>query len=306
MNYLKINFPTSLLLNSNLFDRSFWAIMCIFFIFINASAQNNDNELISIATINVRVTSARDGLNHWDNRKQQLLDFIALNSLDIVCMQEPTSYQLRFLLKTLTNYGCAGCSTKNVAGEEYVPIFYNKRDFECLNSGTFWLSESPDSAYTKGWDGNNIRRATWAIIKNKRNGNTFCVINTHLDHKGEEARIQGMRLIKKRFKQIANDMPILISGDMNCSAISQPYYIALNDSFLMYDAYHVANNRKGVTYSYHGFGKKSVSKREMCDFIFVTKDIKVAEINIVKEQEINGIYMTDHCPIVVLAFVSPQ
>ena len=93
---------------------------------------------------------------------------------------------------------------------------------------------------------------------------------------------------------------------MNCSAISQPYYIALNDYFLMYDAYHVANNRKGVTYSYHGFGNRPLNKREICDFIFVTKDVNVTGIDIIKEQKVNGIYMTDHCPIVALVSVLTQ
>ena len=305
MNYLKINFQISLPLSSNIYCKSFFVFWSILFFFFDVSAQN-DKELISIATINVRVTNVRDGLNHWDNRKQQILDFIAQDSLDIVCMQEPTSAQLRFFLKSLIKYSCVGNKPKNVVGEEFVPIFYNKRVFDCLNSGTFWLSETPDSASTKGWDGKNVRRATWAIIKSKRNGNSLCIVNTHLDHKGEKARIQGMRLIKERFKQIANELPILICGDMNCSAISQPYYIALNDSFLMYDAYHVANNRKGSTYSYHGFGNRPVNKRGMCDFIFVTKNVKVAEIEIVKEQEVNGIYMTDHCPIVALVSVLTQ
>lgn len=305
MNYLKKNFQISLPLNSNIFSKSFWILGGILFFFLSVSAQS-DKELISIATINVRVTNVRDSLNHWDNRKQQILDFIAQDSLDIVCMQEPTSAQLRFFLKSLTKYRCVGNKPQNVAGEEFVPIFYNIRDFDCLNSGTFWLSETPDSASTKGWDGKNVRRATWAIIKSKRNGSSLCVVNTHLDHKGEEARIQGMRLIKERFKQIANELPILICGDINCSAISQPYFIALNDYFLMYDAYHVANNRKGVTYSYHGFGNRPLNKREICDFIFVTKDVKVTGIDIIKEQKINGIYMTDHCPIVALVSVLPQ
>lgn len=264
------------------------------------SAQSVRDTSVRFATINIRVDMKKDSANYWGNRKEQMRDFVREQALDIACMQEVSTNQMRYLVRALTEYDCVGDSPKVVTGEEYLPIFYKRTEYECLESGTFWLSETPDSAGSKGWDGKHTRRATWAQLKSPQNGRIFCVVNTHLDHVGKIARLEGMKLIKKQMKDIAAEMPVLLCGDMNFNAISASYYSALNDEFLMYNAYQIAKDRKGVNYSYHAFGKAlPEEKRSMIDYIFVTNQVDVEEINIPKEEEKDGVYLTDHCPVVV-------
>lgn len=253
---------------------------------------------IILATINIRYPTKKDGVNYWENRKKRMIDFVKDENLDIVCFQEVHSEQLAFLKRSLRGYGLVGNEIETVKGDGYKPIFYRRKFFKCLDKGTFWLSETPDSVGSKGWDGKHPRRTTWVILKHKKSGKTFCVINTHLDNAGKVAKQKGMELIKQRFKPTSDSIPIVLCGDMNFKSESTAYYSALNDEFLMYDAYRVAKVKKGVGYSFHRFGELPIEKRGMIDFIFVTNQFEVKQINIPKEEKKDGSYLSDHCPVV--------
>ena len=170
------------------------------------------------------------------------------------------------------DYSIIAIGRKGGNNSEAIPIMFDSNIYECYSNGTFWLSQAPDSVGSIGWDAKHPRIATWAILKNKNSERLICVVNTHLDHVGKNARLEGVKLIKRRMKNIAEEMPILLCGDMNCSAISQPYYSVLNDEYLMYNAYQIAKNRKN--------------------------QVDVEEINIPKEEKKDGVYLTDHCPVV--------
>ena len=251
-----------------------------------------------LATINIRYPTKKDSVNYWEYRKKQMIDFVNDANLDIVCFQEVSLSQLNYLEESLTDYSFAGNKIRKVKGEGYKPILYRKKVFTCLDEGTFWLSETPDSVGSKGWDGKHSRRATWAKLKSRKTGKSFCVVNTHLDNVGKVARQKGMELIKRRLKSTSDSIPVVLCGDMNCSSSSTTYRSALNDEFMMNDAYQVAKVRKGVSYSFHRFGKNPVEKRGMIDFIFVTNQFEVKYIYIPKEEKRNGSYLTDHCPVV--------
>ncbi len=63
-----------------------------------------------------------------------------------------------------------------------------KARFELLASGYFWLSETPEIAGSRGWDGACERIASWGKLKDKISGKEYFALNTHLDHIGVVAR----------------------------------------------------------------------------------------------------------------------
>lgn len=261
-------------------------------------AQNTNNHPLSLATINIRVPSSKDKENNWDNRKELMATYFQQKKLDIICMQEVSMRQLKYLSKVLVEYGHVGEEALPVKGEEYVPIFYKRNKYVCIGNGTFWLSETPYNPGSKGWDAKHVRRLSWVKLKDKKSGITFIVANTHLDHVGKIARLNGMKLIKKKLKRLASENPVILCGDMNCRAISRTYYAALNDEFTMYNSYQIAKVRNGVTYTYHAYGNKlPVDSRNMIDFIFVTSQIAIDSVDIPKEEHIKGVYISDHCPV---------
>ena len=251
----------------------------------------------SVASINVRRETKKDSLNPWSARKYLLFDFIENQDLDVVCMQEVKFGQYKDLIGVLNNY----CSVGYISGrrdDETIPVLFKSTKFVCLDSCTFWLSDTPEKVGSKGWDAKYPRMATWVKLCDKISKKVFCVVNTHLDHLGPTARVKGMELIKSRMKDMALDCPIVLTGDLNCTSLSEPYKVGLEKEFSMNDSYEVAEERLGVSYSFHKFGELSEPRR--IDFILVTPTLRVKSFNIPEEQIINGVYMSDHNPVIAL------
>lgn len=251
---------------------------------------------IKLASINVRYDTKADGLNQWANRKQQMCEFISAQELDIFCLQEVLPRQLTDIKAAFPQYAYI-YPPRDGKNSESIPVFYLTEKYECIEEGTFWLSETPDSAKSIGWDGAHPRIAVWLKLKDKKTDRCFYIVNTHLDHKGKKARRMGMRLIKNRFSEKQSESPIIITGDMNCSAESSAISIAQTEVFPMYDSFQIAKKRNGVPYTFHAFGKRA-QKRIRMDFIFVTQQIEVQEMDIPQERSQEGVYLSDHCPVV--------
>src|SRR6185503_15339445 len=101
------------------------------------------------------------------------------------------------------------------------PIFWKKKDFDLEASGGFWLhpQETPNIPATD-WNSNDIRCATWAVLKDTRTKKPFCFLNTHLDHVSERARVEGTRLILKKLGKFK--IPTIVTGDFNCGRYIPP------------------------------------------------------------------------------------
>lgn len=55
-------------------------------------------------------------------------------------------------------------------------------------------------------------------MKDKRNGNSFFFVNTHLDHEGVEARKNGLQLLVDNIAAMNPDSyPMVLTGDFNMS-----------------------------------------------------------------------------------------
>ena len=199
-----------------------------------------------------------DSINQWNYRKRIFCKFISKEKLDLFCLQEVLPRQLNDILCAMPQYAYIGRGRTSKKSES-VPIIYNTSKYDVLRTETFWLSDTPDSVGSVGWDAKHPRIATWVLLKIKKTGSIFCVVNTHLDHVGKEAEV-----------------------------------------FPMSDSFYIAKKRKGVAYSFHSFGKSMpIEKRYRPDMVFVTSQISVKLFDIPKEKMIKGVYMTDHCPVVV-------
>ena len=252
---------------------------------------------LTVATINIRVDSKKDSLNRWGQRKQRLFDFVGQQHLDVVGLQEVYPQAMRDIHRGLPGYAIVRRENKEKRAD--APILDRKSAYKKMAQGTFWLSEFPDSAGLIGWDGRHPRFVNWAVLISMRTGKVFCVANTHLDNAGRQAREEGMKLLKERLAPLAAQYPIVLVGDMNSSETdSAVYQPALHNNFELHDTYHMTTQREGVDYTFHGFGKRAMDKRKRVDFIFVGDGIDVNTFNIPQEAEQQGIYLSDHCPVI--------
>ncbi len=252
---------------------------------------------VNWATFNIRYDNPDDGQNNWKYRKDSVAQYILAQNIDVVGFQEVLYHQLQDLAERLPDHSHVGvCRDDGDKKGEAAPIFYNRHRFQALDSGTFWLSQYPDSIGFIGWDGACCRIATWAKLQDKQNGNIFMAVNTHFDHVGAEARKNAALLIIERIKQIVGDKPAVLTGDFNVDCHSEAYRTLTTNTFVLNDAHRVAEQTSGPSYTFHRWNRLPMEQRTQIDFIFITPTIRVLRSSIHRETQTN--FLSDHNPIV--------
>jgi endonuclease/exonuclease/phosphatase family metal-dependent hydrolase len=253
---------------------------------------------LNVMTFNIRYDNPGDSLNNWQYRKDVAAEIIREYDVDLLGTQEVLANQLNDLKERLPQYAVIGAGrTDGKEAGEYSAIFYKKDKFEAEKSGYFWLSETPEVAGSKGWDGACERMATWAVLKDKHTGKRLFFINTHLDHVGKVARREGVKLLMERTKEACNGLPVIITGDFNASPESEVIQLVLTDG-KFFDTRLLAPPVAEPTGTFHGFGEIPEARRSLIDYIFVTGEVTVNAYAVVPEKR-NDIYLSDHRPVYV-------
>lgn len=252
----------------------------------------------SIMSYNIRLGSVDDGENHWDLRKQSLVDLINYYEPDFLGTQEGQSPQLNFI-KENSVYEFVGKPRTNDENGEFTAIFYKKDKFEILQQNTFWLSETPDEI-SKGWDADYERIATYVLFKNKSNGNQIWVMNTHFDHVGKEARRNSALMILDKVKELEkkNEIPVFVTGDFNSVPTDEPIQILTKG---LKDTRQISESKPyGPDYTFTGF-KFPKSENLLLDYIFIndTSMVKIQKYAVMDDFYGEGKYPSDHLPVLV-------
>ena len=138
---------------------------------------------------------AKDGINAWPARAGLNVATIKRYAPDTIGIQEMQSGNWQTYLDQLPDYDrVKGPQYANKEPFGYPSIFWKASRFQLLDSGGFWLSETPDR-FSGGWDTQDIRSAAWVKLRCTDTGLVFTHWNTHLDNKGETARVQGPALL---------------------------------------------------------------------------------------------------------------
>lgn len=267
--------------------------ICLGLSWMPAQGENYENE-ITICSFNIRGSNMDTGVNAWSNRKKMVIREFTNYRYDIVCMQEPLADQVQDFL-SIGIYEWLGVSAQGTADTDvFTPIFYNKKKLNVLDYGTFWLSETPD-VVSKGWDGKFPRICTWAKFRDIENCRTFYVFNTHLDHVGTIAKLEGARLICKKIKEMTTKEAVFITGDMNSIPGTPPVNAFLSEFINSRD---IATEKSGPAGTAHSYGK--LYPPSQIDYIFVNEYVSVTQaVTITKNSD--PVYMSDHYPIVITA-----
>ena len=251
-----------------------------------------------IISFNVRYSSAPeiDGDNRWELRRDASVKMVAKHKPLVMGLQEACPDQIDFLDLNLTGYKHIGVGRDDgKRAGEMMAIYYDTTRLTLLDSGTFWLSETPEKV-SIGWDAACNRTCTWGHFKVNDTGFEFLYFNTHLDHLGSLARKNSIKLIVAKMTELNPDnVPVFLSGDFNSTTddpIFDPLKASLKDAREM-----SAISDKIITYN--GFGtvtdNPNTRKEWVIDHIFFSG------VNPMAFMVLNGNYgvpfISDHYPI---------
>lgn len=250
-------------------------------------------------TFNIRLDLASDGANAWPQRKQMVAELIRYEAADIVGLQEVLLHQKHALESELPAYEFIGVARDDgLQKGEFSPLAFNRTRFEVLESGTFWLSPTPDVP-AKAWDAAYPRIATWAVLRDRRSGQSISVLNTHFDHVGKEARVRSAEQIAAWVSSRKADRDVVVvMGDFNAPLESEPHAILANEGASgLRDSRSISKAPPyGPEGTFTAFRIDNASS-EIIDHIFVS-DAFAVERHATISQHWHGQLPSDHYPVV--------
>ena len=256
---------------------------------LSAKKDSSQDEL-KVMSYNIRMGEAKDGTNSWQYRCPATIFMIEDQKPDVFGVQEAFDYQVAFIEEYCRNYESVGIGRDNGKKKgEHMSIFWNKKTVSMLKWGTFWLSETPDKP-SMGWDAACFRTATWALMKCRKTGNKFWFVNTHLDHKGKEARRNGLKLIVEKIAEInPQGYPMVLTGDFNVTPDNE----ALKDLDAMMKSARKCAARTDSHGTYNGWGRGG----GIIDYIYYSGFSDCPEYRTVTDRYAERKYISDHYPV---------
>ncbi|MCH5199035.1 MAG: endonuclease/exonuclease/phosphatase family protein [Oscillospiraceae bacterium] len=235
-----------------------------------------------------------NGENFILNRMGLAVRTIRNEEPELFGVQEAHNTWMRVLCAAFPDYSYVGVGRDNGKRKgEFSAVFYKKALFTKIDSGSFWLSETPDKPGIKGWDAACVRVCSWAKLREKSTGKEFMFMNTHLDHVGPVAMQKGAELIASKAAEIGQKLPAVLTGDFNITPDSVPCKAVKDGGFT--DTRDIAA-KTDMSNTFHGYssGEEGIS---IIDYVFVKGDIEVKSVKVIKKK-INGHFPSDHFPVV--------
>ena len=252
---------------------------------------------LKIMSYNIRLDLAVDGDNDWSHRKDFFASQIQFYEPDVFGIQEALPNQVNDIANRLPQYNFVGVGREGFGKGESSTIFYNQERLKMLLNNTFWLSETPDEI-SLGWDAAYKRVCTYALFKDVKTKQLFWVFNTHLDHVGEKAKINGIQLILSKIKEVNNKKyPVILTGDLNSEPESENIFLLKKE---MKDTREISKTQPfGPSGTFNGF-KHNEPVTRLLDYIFISNDagFKVEKYAVLSDSK-DLRYPSDHLPVYV-------
>lgn len=246
---------------------------------------------LKVMTFNLRMDTEKDGINDFPNREPRVLETIRKEKPDLIGFQEATDYIRAFLKRNLSDeYTVIGCGRqKNYRGEACC-IAFRKDCFELVSFDTHFLSTSPTtpgSIYAGSDQSKCPRLYVHAELSHDKMEQPIHFFNTHLDHKGPQARVLGMTQVLQHLASVKGYS--ILTGDMNAHPDTECIgLVTAMKEKSMKDA------TAQIERTFHNFGSPS-DKIVKIDYIFTDAEPKDAYA--VEDIPVNGVYISDHYPV---------
>ncbi len=259
---------------------------------------------VKVISFNIRVGTANDGENAWDQRKGIVFDFLGEQDADVIGMQEDLRFQLLEIDDAITGYKRVGVgAVDGLTSGEFNAIYFKKDRFSLDAHDTFWLSDTPGKAGSTTWGNDHPRSVTWARLIEKDSGYGFYVFNTHLDHISQNSREKSAVLLAKRVASRDEPEPFVVTGDFNAAEGNLAIRFLKADAKIggetnsvpMVDTFRIFKPDATAVGTAHGFNGGTGGNK--IDYVFTPPDQTVINAYI-SHYNLDGRYPSDHFPVV--------
>lgn len=250
-----------------------------------------EESVMRILSFNIRCTNV--GSDSWEDRIGIVSQTMLESEADSIGVQEATPEWMATLKETVgEKYAYVGVGRDDGDNEgEYSAVFYLKDKYTVIDSGTFWLSETPDKV-SFGWDAACRRVCTWVVLENKETAEKYVHLNSHFDHIGITARKNSVDLILDKASEYA-DLPVVFTADMNVKQGSDNYNQFVDSGILRDTKFDTADTMNYCTY--HDT-KPQNHADDVIDYVMVNGKFDTVAYRVVTEG-IDGRFVSDHYPV---------
>ena len=302
------------------FDRSF--VFCLSITAKNASGfwsaatdlatqiSNSESDNIVIesgkreGSDNIAVMSFNLMAGKEEKRIDSVIETILKYRPAVVGVQEATDTWISILRSRLKDVYTVVGEGRNAEGhDEFSAILYLTDEFNLLDSGTKWLSNTPDQKGSKLPESYYIRIMTYVHLECKSDGKQFLHANTHLDYtvktEDEATQVAQMQILLNEIAKLnLGEIPTVITGDFNAKVNTLVYQKMIEEGYTDAAA-HIAAEDRAPTY--HGLMATTGEPRHI-DFIFA-KGLANDNLYRICTERVDNENVSDHYPILsVLSF----
>lgn len=251
---------------------------------------------LRVMTFNLRYASPTPP-HAWPQRLPIMRDLIAAYEPDVIGTQEGLYGQLKDLRTALPGYDWIGQGREGGSHSEFMAIFYRKARLEPVEYGHFWLSDTPELIGSRTWGNSYLRMVTWVRFRDRVTGREFYHVNTHLDNDSQPSRVKSAELILKRVRDFDPKLPVVLTGDFNSDAATNPVHDVLTGPNAFIDTWNALGLPAPAFGTFHDFGGVQGAKgTPRIDWILVRGAFTPLSTEIITFQE-NGEYPSDHFPV---------
>ncbi len=269
------------------------AILTIFYTPTPVTSVNPAELPEASSTQDVTIMSYNVYYKTPEEREEIVIQNIRNHNPDSFGLQEATPEWIEAIAKAMPDYAYVGVGRNADGSGEASPVFYKKDKYELIDSGTFWLSKTPERP-SRGWDAMFNRICTYVVLRNKETRFVYAHFNAHFDHLGVIARLESVAVVSDKISKICNTFPVVFTGDLNDPEGGEMYNRVLETG--LRDTKYLAETADDKT-TFHGYSDL-MTKEKPIDFIFVNAMATKVATYKVDTTKYDGEYASDHHPVI--------
>lgn len=233
-----------------------------------------------VLTYNVCYAGVEQDGKPWEDRRDAVASTIRAYEPSVVCLQETWQGQVADLQERLPGYEWVG---QDHGVGWHTPIAYDPAHLTLHDWETFWLAPDPDQR-AAAWDASFPRVVTRATFE------TFDCYSVHLDHEGEQARLEGTQQLVERVRD--RGRPAVLGGDLNCQPGAPPYERLTAE---LTDAAEAGSVGPDATFNDFGPPAELCTGRRL-DYL-LTRGVDITEYGVCTNLDATCAFPSDHCPV---------